>query len=143
MPAQARFQAPRRASQEKHPQRAGSGGESALLYILVVTKICCMDAMQILAEPRRQRILRAVWRTELSAGQIHRQAGRVTFGAVSQHLALLTQHGFVACRRAGRQRFYRAVPEGLGALRAYFEQLWGDKLSELKQLAEQAAKEPT
>jgi DNA-binding transcriptional ArsR family regulator len=100
-----------------------------------------MNAMQVLAEPRRQRILRAVWDRELSAGEIHRKAGRVTFGAVSQHVAVLAEHGFVTCRRAGRSRFYRANPAALGSLREYFEQLWGAKLSQLKQLAEQAAKE--
>jgi DNA-binding transcriptional ArsR family regulator len=98
-----------------------------------------MNTMQILAEPRRQRILRAVWSRELSAGQIHRKAGRVTFGAVSQHVALLTAGGFLTCRRAGRSRFYRANPAALGSLREYFEQLWGTKLSELKNLAEEAA----
>jgi DNA-binding transcriptional ArsR family regulator len=100
-----------------------------------------MNAMQVMAEPRRQRILRAVWGRELSAGQIHRKAGRVTFGAVSQHLALMAQHGFVACRREGRSRFYRANPDALGNLREYFEQMWGTKLSELKGLAEEASKD--
>jgi DNA-binding transcriptional ArsR family regulator len=95
--------------------------------------------MQVLAEPRRQRILRAVWSRELSAGQIHRKAGDVTFGAVSQHIALLASHNFVTCRRAGRSRFYRANPSALGSLREYFEQLWGSKLSDLKKLAEEAA----
>jgi DNA-binding transcriptional ArsR family regulator len=100
-----------------------------------------MNAMQVLAEPRRQRILRAVWMRELSAGEIHRKAGRVTFGAVSQHLALMAEHGFVTCRREGRSRLYRANPQALGSLRQYFEQLWDDKLSQLKGLAEQASGE--
>jgi DNA-binding transcriptional ArsR family regulator len=100
-----------------------------------------MNPMQVMAEPRRQRILRAVWGRELSAGQIHRKAGRVTFGAVSQHLALMAECGFVTCRREGRSRLYRANPEGLGNLREYFEQMWGAKLLELKGLAEEAAKD--
>jgi DNA-binding transcriptional ArsR family regulator len=102
-----------------------------------------VNALQVLAEPRRQRILQAIWGVELCASDIHARAGRVTFGAVSQHLSRLEQCGFVICRRQGRQRFYRAVPQALGDLRAHFESMWGEKLSDLRRLAEAQPDAPT
>ncbi|MBK9973831.1 MAG: winged helix-turn-helix transcriptional regulator [Planctomycetes bacterium] len=98
-----------------------------------------MNALQLLSEPRRQRILYLLWQGELCAGQIHRRAGKVTFGAVSQHLARMHAAGVISQRRQGRRRFYSVNREALGSLRAYFEGLWGAKLNDLKQLAERAA----
>ncbi len=98
-----------------------------------------MNALQLLSEPRRQRILHLLWQGELCAGQIHRRAGKVTFGAVSQHLARMHAAGVISQRRQGRRRYYSVNREALGSLRAYFEGLWGAKLNDLKELAEQAA----
>jgi DNA-binding transcriptional ArsR family regulator len=92
---------------------------------------------QLLAEPRRQEILRLVWDRELAAGEI---AGHldVTFGATSQHLRVLREADLVTVRQEGRRRYYRARPERLGPLRAYLEQLWQDHLDELRRAAERA-----
>jgi DNA-binding transcriptional ArsR family regulator len=89
----------------------------------------------ILAEPRRQEILRLVWDGERSAGDI---AGRlpITFGAVSQHLRVLHEAGLVRLRKEGRQRWYIADREALGPLAGALEELWGHRLGELKRLAE-------
>jgi DNA-binding transcriptional ArsR family regulator len=86
--------------------------------------------------PRRRAILRLVWDGERSAGEIHRALGDVTFGAVSQHLAVLSRAGLVQRRVAGRQRLYRAHKPALGPLRRFLEQMWSDALYELKQRAE-------
>ena len=53
-----------------------------------------MDALQVIGEPRRREILRLVWDRERTAGDIAGQFD-VTFGAVSQHLAVLRDAGFV------------------------------------------------
>ena len=89
-----------------------------------------MDALQVVSEPRRREILRLVWDDELSAGEI---AARfpVTFGAVSQHLGVLRDAGFVSVRRAGQQRFYRTNRERLGALAGVLEAMWADRLDRL------------
>lgn len=92
--------------------------------------------LQVVASPRRQVILRLVWDVERSAGDIHERAGRITFGAVSQHLKVLEHAGLVACRKHGRQRFYRARRDDMGALRTLLEATWADALSDLKLLAE-------
>lgn len=95
-----------------------------------------MDAFQVIAEPRRRRILGLVWDEELSAGDI---AGEfdVTFGAVSQHLAVLRQSGFVHVRPDGNRRLYRANKEALGPLRSVLETMWADALDDLATTIEQ------
>ncbi len=46
--------------------------------------------------------------------------------AVSRHLRLLKEAALVADDPVGTQRVYRLRPEGVDAIRAYFEQLWGE-----------------
>lgn len=89
-----------------------------------------MDVLQVIAEPRRRRILELVWDEELSAGAI---AGEfdVTFGAVSQHLAVLKDSGFVDVRTDGNRRLYRANKQALGPLRQVLETMWSETLDDL------------
>lgn len=96
-----------------------------------------MDALQVVAEPRRRAILELVWDRELPAGEIARHFD-VTAPAVSQHLAVLREWGFVSMRREGRQRLYRADRNALGELRPLLEGMWRGKLDELARLAEKA-----
>jgi len=92
--------------------------------------------LRALATPRRREILRLVWSSERSAGELHRAFGDVTFGAISQHLRVLEDAGLVAHRRAGRQRFYTACPEAVGPLRQWLESMWEESLDRLALLAE-------
>jgi DNA-binding transcriptional ArsR family regulator len=99
-----------------------------------------MDALQVIAEPRRREILRLVWRRERAAGDIAR-AFDVTFGAVSQHLGLLHRAGLVRVRRDGRRRLYRADRRALGPLAEHLEAMWRGRLGQLKRLAEAEERE--
>jgi|SRR5215475_839182 len=96
-----------------------------------------MDAVQIVAEPRRREILRLVWDAERSAGEIA-DAFDVTFGAVSQHLGVLRRAGLVLVRQDGTRRFYRANKEALGPMAGWLESMWADQLDRLAALAEEA-----
>ena len=92
-------------------------------------------ALKAIAAPRRRQILTLVRDEELSAGEI---AGHfdVTRPAVSQHLSVLKEAGLVDERRNGTKRLYRARPEGLGELKQFLEEFWGDRLAALKREAE-------
>jgi DNA-binding transcriptional ArsR family regulator len=92
--------------------------------------------LHALGEPRRREILRRTWTTEVTAGDLHRAFGDVTFGAVSQHLRVLAEAGLVTCRRDGRKRYYRAAREGLGPMKRWLEQMWARSLDDLAALAE-------
>jgi DNA-binding transcriptional ArsR family regulator len=94
-----------------------------------------MDALQVISEPRRREILRLVWDRELSSGDIAASFD-VTFGAVSQHLGVLREAGFVQVRADGNRRFYRADRERLGPLAAALEAMWADALDRLAEAVE-------
>jgi DNA-binding transcriptional ArsR family regulator len=96
-----------------------------------------MDAVKIIAEPRRREILRLCWADEVSAGELA-QHFDVTFGAISQHLKVLRDAGLVTVRADGTRRFYRADPTALGPLAAYLEAQWTSQLDRLADLAERA-----
>jgi DNA-binding transcriptional ArsR family regulator len=89
-----------------------------------------VDAFQVVADPRRREILRLVWDRELSSGEI---AGRfdLTFGAVSQHLGVLRNAGFVDVRVAGNRRYYRANRVALRPLASALEAMWAASLDRL------------
>jgi DNA-binding transcriptional ArsR family regulator len=96
-----------------------------------------MDALQVIAEPRRREILRLVWDDEASAGEIAARFD-VSFPAVSQHLAVLRNAGFVSVRREGTRRLYRADREQLGDLAVVLQRTWASTVDELASLAEKA-----
>ena len=93
--------------------------------------------LAVIAEPRRREILRLVWTQERASGEIHRAIGDITFGAVSQHLRVLSEAGLVDVRKDGRHRYYRARRAALGPLRRALEQMWAQSLDRLGQLAEE------
>ena len=96
-----------------------------------------MDALQLVAEPRRQEILRHVWRDELPVGELVDRLD-LSYAGVSQHLALLRDAGFVTVRRVGKQRLYQADHKQLGPLTQFLEAFWRDQLNRLAELAEEA-----
>ena len=95
-----------------------------------------MDALKVVAEPRRREILRLVWDRELAAGEIADRFD-VTFAAVSQHLGVLRDAGFVSVRREGRARLYKADRKALGPLRPMLETMWSGSLDRLARLVEE------
>lgn len=94
-----------------------------------------MDTLQVIAEPTRRRILEMVWTEEMSAGEI--AAGfDVTFGAVSQHLAVLRDSGLVMVRPDGNRRYYRADRDRLAPYRSLLETMWAGALDDLARAVE-------
>jgi DNA-binding transcriptional ArsR family regulator len=98
-----------------------------------------VDSLQVVAEPRRREILRLVWDREMGAGDIAARFD-VSFPAVSQHLGVLREAGFVSVRREGRVRYYRADRKALGPLRPMLEKMWRANLDRLAGLIEEENK---
>jgi DNA-binding transcriptional ArsR family regulator len=92
--------------------------------------------LNAIASPRRQEILRLVWREEQTAGAIHRAMPDVTFGAISLQLKGLLETGLVEARTANRNRFYKANRDALGPMAEMLERMWDDALWKLKLAAE-------
>jgi len=99
-----------------------------------------VEPLQVIAAPRRLRILELVWDRELSAGEIAAQF-EVSWSAVSQHLRVLKDAGFVVERRQGTSRIYRADKDALGPLRSAVEDHWQRGLGRVKELAEAEQRE--
>lgn len=96
-----------------------------------------MDTLQLVAEPRRQEILRLVWDDEYAVGDLVERLD-LSYAGVSQHLALLRHAGFVTVRREGKRRLYRADHAGLGPLKEFLEAFWTGSLDRLATLAQEA-----
>jgi DNA-binding transcriptional ArsR family regulator len=94
-----------------------------------------VEPLQVIAAPRRLRILELVWDRELSAGDIAAEFD-VSWSAISQHMSLLRTAGFVVERREGTSRIYRADKAALGSLRSVVEDQWRRSLVRIKELAE-------
>jgi DNA-binding transcriptional ArsR family regulator len=93
-----------------------------------------VDTFAVLAEPTRRRILAALRRSDSSVGDLV-GALAVSQPALSKHLKVLREAGFVSCRIAAQQRIYRIEPGPLQALDEWLEpyrQLWTRHLDALE-----------
>lgn len=100
-----------------------------------MSKIVWVDTLQIVAQPRRRAILGLIWDREMSAGDIAARFD-VTFGAVSQHLAVLRDAGLVEVRKDGNRRWYRADRNALAEYRHVLEPMWAGMLHDLAEVVE-------
>jgi DNA-binding transcriptional ArsR family regulator len=97
------------------------------------------DGWTALADPTRRAIFERLAERPHAVGEL--AAGLpVTRPAVSQHLKVLKGAGLVTDRRAGKQRIYRADPDGLAQLRAELEGFWAKTLAAYKATVEQSDK---
>jgi DNA-binding transcriptional ArsR family regulator len=91
--------------------------------------------MDALGDGTRRAILEQLRRGPRAVGEL--AAGLpVSRPAVSQHLRVLEEAGLVSARSEGTRRIYTLVPDGLGALRAYFDEFWNDVLGSFKEAVE-------
>jgi DNA-binding transcriptional ArsR family regulator len=92
-----------------------------------------VDAFAVLAEPTRRRILDTLRAGDRSVGQLV-EALAVNQPAVSKHLRVLREAGFVSVRAAAQQRVYRievARLRDLDAWLAPYRLLWQRHLDAL------------
>ena len=83
------------------------------------------DPFEALGDPNRRHILRLLSEGDKPVGQIA-AALPISRPAVSRHLRLLKEAGLVAEEARGTSRIYHLREEGLLAVQAYLEQVWGD-----------------
>lgn len=92
-----------------------------------------------LADGTRRGLLRLVRDHERAAGELSAAFPRISRPAVSQHLRVLHQAGLVSIRPDGNRRLYRARREGLSEVWQFIDEMWTDRLAQLKAAAELAA----
>jgi DNA-binding transcriptional ArsR family regulator len=96
--------------------------------------------MGALGDPTRRAIFELLAEGPRPVGDLARQLP-VTRPAVSQHLKVLKGAGLVMDHQEGTRRLYQLDPDGLGALRAYFDRFWNRALTAFKQAVEQTNEE--
>jgi DNA-binding transcriptional ArsR family regulator len=93
------------------------------------------DPFEALGDANRREILRV-----LSSGDkpVHEIAAALPISrpAVSRHLRLLKDAGMVAEQAHGTRRIYHLQEEGMRAVQAYLEHVWGEAAVRFRLLAE-------
>jgi DNA-binding transcriptional ArsR family regulator len=103
------------------------------------------SAFDIIAEPNRRAILGLLTSSERSVGEIERQL-RMTQPAVSKHLRVLRDAGFVESRTEAQRRLYRLRPEPLMELAAWlvpFRRFWLKHVDALEKHLDRMEKAPS
>ena len=92
-----------------------------------------------LSDPTRRQVLEQIRLDPESVGKIAERLP-VSRPAVSQHLKILKDARLVSEERRGTRNIYSIDPEGITALRDYFNDYWGIALDRFKAFAEETAK---
>jgi DNA-binding transcriptional ArsR family regulator len=85
------------------------------------------QALTALGDPTRRTVFERLAGGPRSVGELAAELP-VSRSAVSQHLKVLKDAGLVTDERDGTRRLYRIDADGVGAMRAYFDQFWKDAL---------------
>ena len=122
-----------------HPARRLKLGLRPLLYAL--TRIYSIEYIQgvesvfeIIAEPNRRAILSLLVSSQQSVGDIERQL-HMSQPAVSKHLRVLRDAGFVESTVDAQRRLYRLKPEPLREMDAWlaqFRRFWSAHVDALE-----------
>jgi len=92
------------------------------------------SVFEIIAEPNRRAILSLLVLSQQSVGEIERQL-RMPQPAVSKHLRVLREAGFVEATVDAQRRLYRLKPEPLQELDAWlaqFRRFWSAHVDALE-----------
>lgn len=93
------------------------------------------DPFVALGDPNRRAIVELLQPGERSVGEIAERLP-ISRPAVSQHLRVLREAGLVADEVRGTRHIYRLHDEGVAAVRAYLERVWGDAAGRFRLTAE-------
>ena len=93
------------------------------------------DPFDALGDANRRSILRLLSTGDKPVAEIA-AAMTISRPAVSRHLRLLKDAGLVAERPSGTRRIYHLQEQGMHAVRAYLEEVWGTAGARFRLLAE-------
>lgn len=92
------------------------------------------DPFEALGDPNRRAIVELLGARARSVQELA-DALPISRPAVSRHLRLLKQAGLVVEEPRGTRRIYQLHDEGVAALRAYVERVWGDAAARFQLVA--------
>ena len=98
------------------------------------------DPFEALGDPTRREILRLLSDGDKPVREIA-DALPISRPAVSRHLRLLKDAGMVSEQPDGTRRIYHLRDEGMEAVRAYLEGVWGQAARRFRLVAENTGEE--
>jgi DNA-binding transcriptional ArsR family regulator len=99
------------------------------------------DPFNALGDPNRRAIVELLGAGERSVQEIA-DVLPISRPAVSRHLRLLKGAGLVVETSRGTRRIYQLHDQGVEALQAYLEQVWGEAAIRFRLVAGNVASEP-
>jgi DNA-binding transcriptional ArsR family regulator len=104
----------------------------------MTTPLPAGDPFDALGDPNRRAIVELLAARERSVQELA-DLLPISRPAVSRHLRLLKQAGLVVEQPRGTRRIYQLHDEGIEAVRAYVERVWGDAAAGYRSAAAAAA----
>ena len=99
-----------------------------------------VDALAALGDPTRRAIFESLTRGPKAVGQLAEELP-VSRPAVSQHLRVLKDAGLVTDQAQGTRRVYRVRQQGVRAIHAYLDRMWGQAMASFQAAAQRAAQD--
>lgn len=99
------------------------------------------DPFDALGDPNRRTIVELLRGGDRSVQELA-DALPISRPAVSRHLAVLKRAGLVTDQAEGTRRLYRLHGQGIDAVRAYVEAVWGDAATRFTVTAENVGRRP-
>ena len=101
-----------------------------------------LDAFQVIADPSRRQMLRLLSKDNLTINSLAENFD-MSRPAVSKHIKILYNAGFISIRDIGRERYCTLKQDGFNELQEwinYFDKFWNIKLKKLEMLLDQKTK---
>jgi DNA-binding transcriptional ArsR family regulator len=98
------------------------------------------DPFEALGDPNRRAIVELLGSGDRSVQELA-DAMPISRPAVSRHLRLLKAAGLVVEEPRGTRRVYRLHDQGVEAVRAYLERVWGEAAARYRLVADNSAPE--
>ena len=95
-----------------------------------------LKPLDALADPTRRTIFERVAKRPQSVGELA-EGLPVSRPAVSQHLRTLKEAQLVTDEARGTKRIYRIDPRGIGIMRAWLDDHWGEALRAFQKFTDQ------
>ena len=92
------------------------------------------DPFEALGDPNRRAIVELLGARARSVQELADELP-ISRPAVSRHLRLLKGAGLVVEQARGTRRIYKLHDQGIAALRAYLERVWGDAAARFELVA--------
>lgn len=95
-----------------------------------------LDVFQVIADPSRRQILQLLSKDSLTINSLAENF-EMSRPAVSKHIKILNNAGFISIQNIGRERYCMLKQDGFSELQAwisYFDNFWISKLKNLETL---------